>query len=397
MKARRVRALVTGAGTGSSGNVIRALRAIRPVPYIVGVNDDRFTLTQSRADRNYLCLSAATREFVDMVSGVVVQERLNVVMPTDDESVKALSDHRTRFAINLLLPRRGTIDLCQDKYALNVRLLERGVPAPRTYALRSLRDLDLIFARLGGEGPFWCRARRGSRSRGATAVTSVAQARAWISLWADLRGARVTDFTISEYLPGRHFIVQSVWREGRLLLAQAVEVLSYFAAGHNPSGVFSLSSLAKTVAAPEALRVALQAVRAADPRPSGTFFVELREAVNGVPCITEINAGRFPSGVTALFAKGKHNMVGVFARTAAGETVTVDECVDSPEDLYLVRDIDAAPGIVSARRILEQCWEKRPGRPARFLLGGRTKVRYKGGAQTAEEGRSDTIEPGGSL
>jgi hypothetical protein len=110
---------------------------MRPPPYIVGVNDDLFTLTQSSADRNYLCPSAATREFVDMASAIVVRERLNVVMPTDDESVKALSDHRTRFAIGLFLPRRGTIDLCQDKYALSVRLRQRGVPAPPTYALRS--------------------------------------------------------------------------------------------------------------------------------------------------------------------------------------------------------------------------------------------------------------------
>jgi carbamoylphosphate synthase large subunit len=363
MKTRPLRVLVTGAGTGSAGNVIRALRAMRPPPAIVGVNDNRFTLTQSAADRNYLGPPATSREFAAIASAIVVRERLNVVMPTDDESVKALSDHRLRFAIPLFLPRRATIDLCQDKYALSAHLRRRGVPAPRTYALRSLRDVDPIFARFGNHGPLWCRARRGSRSRGATAVASAAQARAWISLWSDLRGARVTEFTLSEYLPGRHFIVQSVWRSGRLLLAQATEVLSYFAAGHNPSGVFSLSSLAKTVAAPEALRVALQAVRAVEPRPSGTFFVELREAASGVPCITEINAGRFPSGVTALLAQGKHNMVGVFARTAAGEAVVVDQPVDSSEGRYLVRDIDATPGIVSASDLMEQWSERRPNQP----------------------------------
>jgi len=44
MKKRDIRALITGAGTGSSGNLIRALRAIKPMPYIVGLNDDRFVL-----------------------------------------------------------------------------------------------------------------------------------------------------------------------------------------------------------------------------------------------------------------------------------------------------------------------------------------------------------------
>src|SRR5207244_3341308 len=45
-----IRALVTGAGTGSSGNVIRALRAMTPVPFRVGVNHDRFTRAQLAAD-----------------------------------------------------------------------------------------------------------------------------------------------------------------------------------------------------------------------------------------------------------------------------------------------------------------------------------------------------------
>ena len=80
-----------------------------------------------------------------------------------------------------------------------------------------------------------------------------------------------------------------------------------------------LSSLAKTVVAEAALRTTLDAVRALERRPTGTFFVELKEAADGVPAITEINAGRFPSGVTALLAMGKDNMVELFAAAAVGQ------------------------------------------------------------------------------
>jgi hypothetical protein len=346
-----IRVLLTGAGTGSSGNVVRALRAMQPVPYIVGVHSDRFTLRQSLADRSYLCPPYGASEFVGAALDIVRKQRINVVMPGDDDAVKALSDHRRRFPMPLFLPSRGTIDLCQDKYALSVFLGRRGIPAPLTYAVRSLGDLERIFARFSREGLLWCRARRGSRSVAATPVASVEQARAWITQWRDLRGVKVSDFMLSEYLPGRHFIVQSVWRDGLLLLAQATEVLSYFAAGNNPSGVFSLSSLAKTVVAPEALQVTLRAVKAIEKRPSGTFFTELKEAAGGVPCITEINAGRFPSGVTALLALGKHNMVAVFVLAALGEPVTIDDPYGSSEDHYLVRDIDAVPGVYSATEL----------------------------------------------
>jgi carbamoyl-phosphate synthase large subunit len=353
MKKKEIRVLVTGAGTGSSANLIRALRTMAPKPHVVGVNDDRFVLKLSIADVSYLSPDPASRGFTGALLDVIKRERINVVVATDDNAVKALSDHRRRYPIDLLLPRRGTIDLCQDKYALNVFLRRRNIPAPRTFEVRSLRGLERIFASFSHQGLLWCRARHGSRSLAATPVATIEQARAWITQWRDLQGVKVSDFTLSEYLPGRHFIVQSVWHEGRLLRAQAIEVLSYFAAGNNPSGVFSLSCLAKTVVAPEALKGALGAVQALEKAPSGAFFVELKEAADGVPSITEINAGRFPSGVTALLAIGNDNMIAAFAATAIGQPVLITEPYGSPLEYYMVRDIDVIPGVFAAAELLE--------------------------------------------
>jgi hypothetical protein len=350
---RRIRALITSAGTGASGNLVRALQSMKPKPYVVGLNDDRFTLKLSLAERNYLSPETASDEFVGTLLEVIRRERINVVLASDDHVVKVLSDERNRFPIELLLPRLESISLCQDKYALNVFLRRRGIAAPKTYAVRSLRDLDRIFARFSNVRILWCRARGGSRSLAATPVANVEQARAWMSQWRDLRGIQASNFTLGEYLPGRHFIVPTVWRNGSLLRAQPIEVLGYFAAGNNPSGVFSLSCLAKTIVAPEALQVALSAVQAIEQRPSGTFSVELKESVEGVPSITEINAGRFPAGVTALLALGNDNMVAVFASAAVGKAIAVSDPHGLAQEYYLVRDIDAVPRVFAATDVLE--------------------------------------------
>jgi hypothetical protein len=352
MGKRDIRALITGAGTGSSGNLIRALRTMTPAPHIVGLNDDRFLLKLSLADRNYLCPAPTSGAFVNAISDIMGREDINVVMPTDDNAVKAISDERDRFPIELFLPRRETIDLCQDKYALSAFLRRRKIPAPSTYEVRSLKDIDKIFSRFSRQGILWCRARYGARALAATPVATAEQARAWITQWRDLRGVKVSDFTLAQYLPGRHFLVQSVWRDGELLRAQSIEILSYFAAGNNPSGVFSLASLAKTVAATEALQTALRAVQAIEEHPSGTFSVELKEAADGVPSITEINAGRFPAGVTALLAVGNNNMVAIFASAAIGEPTKVTAPCESVQEYYMVRDIDAIPGVFSATDLL---------------------------------------------
>jgi len=348
-----IRVLVTNAGSGSSGNVIRALRRMTPPSRVVGINDDPFMLKQSCADRNYLCPAPDEKLFIDSVLDVVKRERVKVIIPTDDNFVKAFSDARRRFPIPWLLPRRRTIDLCQDKFALGEFFRRGKIPVPRTYAVRSLRDLEGIFTRFPQGSILWCRARRGARAVGAAPVMTAEQARAWITLWRDLRGVAVSDFTLSEYLPGRHFIVPSVWSNGTLLRVQATEVLSYFAAGNNPSGIFSLSSLAKTVVADKALRTALDAVRALERRPTGAFSVELKETVDGVPAITEINVGRFPAGITTLLALGKDNMVKLFVAAATGKPAIAAEPLGCAKEYYLVRDIDLEPGIVPAAGLLK--------------------------------------------
>jgi carbamoylphosphate synthase large subunit len=118
-----------------------------PAPVIVGVNYDRFTIKASLADLNYVVPVPTGAEFVDAILDIVARDRINLIIGTDESVVKALSDSRDRFPFDLLLPSRETVDLCQDKHALNVFFRDRDIPVPRFCEVSSLDDLEGIFAR----------------------------------------------------------------------------------------------------------------------------------------------------------------------------------------------------------------------------------------------------------
>ena len=80
MNKPKMRLLITGAGTGPSGNLIRAFRAIAPQPHIVGINDDRFVLKQSLADRNYLAPAPNNDRYIDAMLEIIKRERINVAL-----------------------------------------------------------------------------------------------------------------------------------------------------------------------------------------------------------------------------------------------------------------------------------------------------------------------------
>lgn len=348
----RATVLITGAGSGSANNLVRSLRAEMADLTIVGCHADRFILKKSSADRNYLVPASGQPGLAKALCDVIATERIDLLIPTSDADVKAVSILRDKLPCRLFMPSHNAIELCQDKLRLSNVLRQHGVPAPETIGVRDLDGIEEVFQRFTSTR-LWCRIRIGSGSTGALPVTTPEQARAWISYWHEMRGIPVDWFTLSTYLPGRDFACPSLWREGRLVVAKTAERLSYFGGATRASGVSSTPALAKTVYEPDVVGVCADAIRAVDPAASGVFSVDLKQDAAGRPCVTEINVGRFFM-ITNLFdLTGKHNMAATYVRLALGESVDLCDQYDVAEDYYLVRDLDALPGLFHAEELFE--------------------------------------------
>ena len=345
------RVLVMGAGSGAVNNLVASLRSALPDLGAVGAHHDPFTLRKSIAERNYL-LSSATDDVED-IARIVAREAIDLVIPSTDPEVKRFSDNRDALAGCLFLPPKAVVDLCQDKCDLSSFLARHDGPVPASFPVPSPEALDGIFDKLAPASRVWCRVRSGSRSLGAAPVTSASQARAWIEHWDAVRGIDPASFMVAEYLPGRDFFCQSLWRAGRLVLVKTCERVSYFGGENTPSGASSLYSLAKTVVDARVVDVSSRALRALDPALTGAFGVDLKENASGVPCVTEVNAGRFVIGMTTIGSIGTHNMPACYVRLALGEPLAFDDPYDCPPDYYIVRDLDTPPGVFHADDIVD--------------------------------------------
>lgn len=347
------RLLITSAGTMGSNNLMRSLGAGDPSLEIVGCHDDRFLLKKSLADRKYLIPPSGTSRWARALRRIVRAEEIKLIIPTTDADVRALSRVPGRLQDRLFLPGQAVIRRCQDKYRLTRFLRRRRIPAPVTFPVTDLRRLDHVFRRLPRRSYVWCRIRTGTGSMGAIPVRSPEQARSWISYWQDMRGVPATSFTLSEYLPGRDFGCQSLWKHGTLILIKTYERLSYLGTGSQPSQVSSIAALAKTVSERRVVKVCTRAISALDPKASGVFSIDLREDAAGDPRITEINAGRFSSATPIFDFTGKHNMAVTYVRLALGDPVYVGDEYDRAEDYYMLRDLDAPPRIFRADEFFE--------------------------------------------
>ena len=346
------RLLILGAGSAPSNNLIRSLKTGDPSLFIVGCHDDRFVLKKSNADRNYRIPASSQPEFTRALRQIIKTEQIDLLMPDDDENVMMISELRDRLPCRIFLPRRSVIKRCHDKYALTTFLRRRGLPVPSTYPVTALEDIEKLFRLLSPKAGLWCRIRRGSGSFGAIPVRNPEQTRSWIKYWQEMRGIPEGSFTLSEYLPGRDFCVQCLWKQGTLILSKMAERLSYIDGG-SPSGVSSTPALAKTAFEPRIIKFCAMAIRVLDPGASGVFFIDIKEGANGKAYITEINAGRFATITNIHDLAGKYNMAVTYVRLALGKPVGLREASDFAEDFYLVRSIDTLPAIVQASELFE--------------------------------------------
>jgi len=349
----KVRILISEAGTGAGNNLIRSLKAGDPAITTIGVHSNRFVLCRSSADRNYVVPKSEDPEFPSALGRVIQKEAIDLIFPNTDADVELVSRLRRDLPCRVFLPTAEVISLCMDKHRLAAFLRERGMPAPLTHSIEHVDQIETIWARFGRPAKLWCRMRSGARSMGALPTSTPAQARAWIEYWQDMRGIPNGFFTLSEYLPGRDFACQTLWKDGRLVLLKTVERLAYFGGTAHPSGVSSIASVAKMVNDTHVAAICEQAIRAIDPSASGAFSVDLKEDATGVPCITEINVGRFITMMNFFDFVGAHNMSTTYVKLALDRPIEVANPHDFADDHYFVRDVDTTPTILHVDQLFD--------------------------------------------
>jgi len=108
------RVLIIGAGSAAGENLIRSLWAGDPALVLVGCNEDRFVLRRSTANAHYLVPSPRSREFIGALRRLIDDTGIDLIVPTNDAHVRALSDGRARLRSRVFLPPPAVIEIATN-------------------------------------------------------------------------------------------------------------------------------------------------------------------------------------------------------------------------------------------------------------------------------------------
>jgi carbamoyl-phosphate synthase large subunit len=343
--------LITGAGGPAGANFVKSLRMGGEKFYIAGSDMNASNLELADLDSYHLFPSSGARDYIEILNKTIEKEKIDFVHPQPDIEVFVLSENREHINAKVFLPKKETVKTCQDKMALTKALEKNNVSVPESFPIRSLRDLTrALEVLLINSDKAWLRAIKGAGGRASLPINEVEHGAMWIDYWRKNRGLDWDNFMLAEFLPGREFAFQSVWKDGELVTSQARQRLEYLFGYLTPSGQTSSPSLAKTVNRDDLNKIATEAVLAVDKEASGVFCIDLKENSKGLPCVTEINAGRFFT-TSNFFSEAGANMPYIYLKLAFGEPFKkIPRYNPLPEGWYWVRRMDMGHKLVRGER-----------------------------------------------
>lgn len=347
------RLMVTGCGGSAGNNFIRSLRLANEKFYIVGTDVNKYHIKLSSADKDYLICPYTHRDYIPTLNGIIKKEKIELLHSQPDTEVQVISENREKIITKTMLPSKSAIRLAFNKLACAFYLKEFDVPVPHSFPINNLKDLHnaIEFLEKRGHKIFWVRAIRGAGSRASLPVKDYNQAKMWIDYWNDMKDVKWGDFMISEFLPGKEYAFQSIWKKGELITSQARERIEYLFGNRMPSGQSSTPTIAKTVSNERVNQVGFMGITAIDKEPNGIYCVDLKENKEGVPCITEINAGRFFT-TSIFFSTAGCNMPYMYVKSAYNEPLPlIPRYNPLREDLYWIRQIDMQERLITKNEL----------------------------------------------
>jgi len=343
------RIMVTGAGGSPSTNFIRSLRVAPEKFFIIGVDSNEYYLQRAETDLKFLVPSANHKSYLAVIKQIIKQTKPDLIYSQPDPEIAKISKNRSSLDVKTFLPSHKTISICQDKFKSYKAWQQAGIKVPQTMIIKKSADLKKAFKNLGR--PVWLRAivsHGGGKDSFCTDDYEVAKA--WLKHckgWGS--------FTASQYLTPQTFAWLSIWKDGKLVVAQGRKRLYWEFGNRAPSGVTGLTGTGVTVSDPLIDDIAQQVIFAIDKKPTGIFGVDLTYDKEGLPNPTEINIGRFFT-THLFFTQAGLNMPYIFVKIAFGEkSPAIKRKINPlPSGLAWIRGMDFHPTLTSVKEI-ESC------------------------------------------
>lgn len=202
--------------------------------------------------------------------------------------------------------------------------------------------------------PCWIRATEGTGGLGSLRVDDIGSFKSWLFI-----NKRIQEFTVSEFLPGRHLANQMLYYNGEYVKGAALECVEYVMANAAPSHVTGNTHFGRFLNDDKINQFCDRCIKYLENKlgvsAHGILSFDLKEDKNGCMKVTEVNIRHM--AYTGIMANVGFDLIEdtiTIMEDGNADRIVRDQYHQYDKPYIFLRDVDVEPIILENERIFDK-------------------------------------------
>lgn len=349
--------LLTGIGGLTPRSIAGVIRKNHPDYRLIGCDMDKKAVgffMPGLLDRHYVSPSCHDPEYFPWLEALVRAEKIDYAFVQPESEIVAWGRYYEkcgRYPCPVFMSSRLLSEALKDK-AVMAELLRDTAFIPKTIKVTQDQPrFEEIEREIGF--PAWIRATEGTGGLGSLRFDNIDAYRSWLAI-----NAKIPEFTVSEFLPGRHLANQMLYYNGEYIKGAALECVEYVMANTAPSHVTGNTHFGRLLNDERINALCDACIRCLEEKlgqpAHGIFSFDLKEDNDGNIKVTEVNIRHM--AYTGVMARVGFDLIEDTIRIL--EDGNCDAVKRDPFHRYekpyiFLRDVDVEPIILESEAIFD--------------------------------------------
>ena len=355
--------LITGIGGLTPRSIATVIREKYPHYHVIGIDADKkamgfFMRTgdgRKLVDEYYVCPRCYNPAYFSFIEKLVAEKHIDYAFVQPEAEIVAWGDYCEKygkFPVETFMGCKLLSESLRDK-AIMASLLEGTDFIPKTIKVtQSNPRFEDVEKEIGF--PCWIRATEGTGGLGSLRLDNLDSYKSWLFI-----NSRIAEFTVSEFLTGRHLANQMLYYNNEYVKGAALECAEYVMANTAPSHVTGNTHFARFLNEDHINKFCDDCIKylcnKLNVPAHGILSFDLKEDKNHKLKVTEVNIRHMAyTGVMAHVGFDLISDTMTIMEDGNAERIVRDKYHHYDKPYIFLRDVDVEPIVLESEEIFEQ-------------------------------------------
>lgn len=349
--------LITGIGGLTPRSIARNIREKHPEYKLIGCDINRKAIgffMNGLLDECYVCPKCNSEEYFPWIEKLVAEKKIDYAFVQPESEIVEWGDYydkNGKYPCPVFMGSKKLSASLKNK-SIMADLLEGTDFIPKTIKVtQSNPRFDDVEKIIGF--PCWIRATEGTGGLGSLKLDDISSYKSWLFI-----NSKIPEFTVSEFLTGRHLANQMLYYNGEYVKGAALECVEYVMANIAPSGVTGNTHFGRFLNDDKINKFCDSCIKylekKLDVQAHGILSFDLKEDKNGNMKVTEINIRHM--AYTGVMAEVGFDLIEDTIKIMEdGNCSQVERApfYQYEKPYVFLRDVDVSPIILEDEKVFE--------------------------------------------